>query len=144
VRRRLLWSIAFGALGFLVDGWPLVVFDELAFRFGGLFYLTATLALGPLWGLLAALLTGARHLTEGDVFPLLLMAGEAWTVGWVVRRGRSPLYADILYWALAGAPLVSPVECSGTESRRAHPHPPRPRQRESPGTGTDVATRWAA
>jgi len=107
VRRRLLWSIAFGALGFLVDGWPLVVFDELAFRFGGLFYLTATLALGPLWGLLAALLTGARHLTEGDVFPLLLMAGEAWTVGWVVRRGRSPLYADILYWALAGAPLLA-------------------------------------
>src|SRR5437660_578390 len=105
--RALFVTLAFGLLGFVANLPQINVFAETPLLFGGVFYLAITLLYGPLFGAAAALLIALppvvlwRH-PETAVFLVL----EALVVGWLVQRRRRPVIADLIYWALVGAPLA--------------------------------------
>ncbi|HXE90262.1 MAG TPA: hypothetical protein VNK82_04785 [Terriglobales bacterium] len=106
-RRAVILSLAAGALGFLLNSWSVPLFADVPLMFGGVLPLAVALLCGPYWGALAAALAAGRTLTLlGHPYAIAAVVLEAAAVGLLVRRRWMPLAADLLYWAVAGVPLL--------------------------------------
>jgi hypothetical protein len=108
LRRRLLLPLLFGVAGLLVNLLPYEIFFNVDFIFGSVFVMLVVLhaGLGP--GVVAALIAAtATWILWNHPWALVILAGEALVVGWLVRRRAwDLLVADIAFWAVLGAPLV--------------------------------------
>ncbi len=111
IKRRILLSLIAGVLGFGVNGLVVPVFGQnggVTLIFGGIFYLLIAIVYGPVYGLIASLVTSSRTiLIWGHPYALITFGLEAVVVGWLVQRRKQPLMADLLYWSVVGIPLLS-------------------------------------
>jgi len=117
--RRLLLSLMAGVLGFAVNWLAVPVFGEgggIKLIFGGIFYLLIAIVYGPVYGLIAALIASSQlawawHYHHYAIFilayALIAFGLEAVSVGWLVRRRKHPLFADLLYWGAIGLPVIT-------------------------------------
>jgi signal transduction histidine kinase len=97
-----------GALGFVLDLFPIPLFPGTELLWGGVAYLLAAVAFGTGPGLLAGTLAALPTLwLWGHPYALLIFAAEAAAVGYLVQRwSRRPLTADLLFWLFLGVPLA--------------------------------------
>lgn len=97
-----------GAVGLLLNLFPVPLSPGTDLLFGGIASLLAAVALGPVPGLLAAAIASVRTLwLWGHPWAWLIFSAEAWTVGYLVHRwDRRPLSADLLFWLFGGVPLL--------------------------------------
>ncbi len=105
--RSLAVTLALGCLGLLVNLPRIAIFADATLLLGGVFYLTAALLYGPIYGALAALITVLPDLAlwhHPETAAVMLL--EAPIVGWLVRRRMLAVLADLCYWAVIGAPLA--------------------------------------
>ena len=106
-RRRWGAAVLLGVAGLLLNLVPLPLSPGTDLIFGGVAYLLAAVALGPWHGLLAAAIASARTIWLWDhPYAWIIFSLEALCVGWLARRGRRPLVADLVYWIVAGVPLL--------------------------------------
>ncbi len=113
VRRRLAATVAIGVAAAIVNLFTLDVFGGARMSFGGILSLTAALYLGPVYGVIAALIGGIPEAIRlHHSFSLVTHGLEAAVVGWSVRRGIMPMIADAIYWCVVGSilPLVHSQE----------------------------------
>lgn len=107
---QLRWKLALllGLFGLLLNLAPVELFPGTELVFGGVAYLIAAVALGPAFGLLAALVASLPTLwLWNNPYALLIFAAEGWTVGYLVCRwDRRPLTADLIFWLVVGLPLL--------------------------------------
>ena len=105
--RRWLSAVGAGLIGYLLNRWPTEGLPGVDFLWAGTIYLVVAMACGPGPGALAACLSG---LAPGSPWPapyaVLLGASEAAVIGWLHRRGRSPITAAMIYWVVGGIPLT--------------------------------------
>ncbi len=108
--RRHRWAAALllGVAGLLLNLQPLPLSPGTDLVFGGVAYLLAAVALGPLQGALAAGIASLRTLfLWGHPYAWIIFVLEALVVGWLVRRrDRRPLVASLIYWAVLGVPVL--------------------------------------
>ena len=110
-------ALAAGVLGFLFNGWDLPVLGQVSLIFGGIFYLFVALALGPIWGLVAAVLASLRTLTLwGHPWAVPVFALEAVAVGTLARRRLPPVIAALVFWLVVGVPFLIAIHVGGLES----------------------------
>jgi signal transduction histidine kinase/CheY-like chemotaxis protein len=105
--RSLAVTLALGILGLLVNLPRVTIFADATLLLGGVFYVSATLLYGPMYGALAALITVLPDLVlwhHPETAAVMLL--EAPVVGWLVRRRLLAVLADLCYWAVIGAPLA--------------------------------------
>ncbi len=111
LKKYLPWGIAAGAgtLGFIVNGFPFPVSDDLELIFGGIAVFLVVLTIGPGPGTLAAALTGLRTwFLWGHPYALPFLILEAWVVGYLKqRREMSPAIGVALYWLVAGPAMYA-------------------------------------
>ncbi len=104
--KKLLATMMAGALGFALNGFSVAVYPGVTLIFGGLFYLLIATRLGPAYGLAAALMASSRTLLLWDhPYAIPAFALEGLAVGFLIRRRKPLILADLLYWAMAGIPL---------------------------------------
>jgi signal transduction histidine kinase/CheY-like chemotaxis protein len=105
--KKILISLIAGALGYLVNCFPMPVFGRVEIVFGGVFYLIIAICYGPVFGLIAALMAATKTIDLwGSPYALIFMGFEALTVGWLVRRRWQPFFAELFYWCTLGLPLL--------------------------------------
>jgi signal transduction histidine kinase len=103
--RRALLVVLAGAAGFALKLVPVWVGANLTVSFAGVPALIMAIAVGPVGGTVAALLTNVPGATSGFALWLTLVhAGEAAAVAVGARRGVRPLVASTTYWLAAGLP----------------------------------------
>lgn len=99
-------AVLAGLLGFCANCLPITVLGTSTIQLGSLFGLLVAVRYGPWLGLASAVLAGlTSFLGHGEWIDLPCFALEAICVGHLVRKGRQPLSADLLYWLLIGYPL---------------------------------------
>ncbi len=106
--RSLIITVAFGLLGLSANLAHITIFTGATLLFGGVFHLAIALLYGPLYGLLAALITAlpAMVLCPHPMTAVILVL-DAPVVGWLAQRRRlAPIIADLIYWATIGTPLA--------------------------------------
>ena len=86
---------------------PLLSPDAPAFAFGGVFVLFAFRTMGPVAGLLAAVLgnASAGGPSEAALVAMALSAAEGFVATRIAERTRSLVVADVLFWLTGGALL---------------------------------------
>ncbi len=105
--RKILFTLFVGALGFVVNGFPVSVFGRVQLLFGGIFYLLIAIVYGPVYGLLAAFVASSRTLLLWQTpYAVLYMSVEALAIGWLVKKRLQPFWAALAYWVLIGVPLL--------------------------------------
>ena len=112
VRRRLLATLAAGVAAAALNCFTLDVFGGARMSFGGILSLAVALYLGPVYGIIAAVIGGIPDVIRlHHSFSIVTHGLEAAIVGASVRRGMTPLIADALYWGLIGVllPLLHPA-----------------------------------
>jgi two-component system, cell cycle sensor histidine kinase and response regulator CckA len=100
----LYWLVAVGAgaVGFALNGFLIQIFQNIEIIIGGVCALLVALTLGPGYGAAAAALAAARTiLLWRHPYAVVFYVPEAFVVGWLKRRGVSPLLADFGYWIAA-------------------------------------------
>jgi len=105
--RTLVVTLVFGILGLLANLPHFAIFSDAMLLLGGIFYLSIALLYGPMYGAIAAavtLLPDPMLWRHPEVILILLL--EAPAVGWLARRGLLTVLADLIYWAVVGAPLA--------------------------------------
>ncbi len=106
--RSLIVTLVFGLLGLAANLPHITIFTGATLLFGGVFHLAIALLYGPLYGLIAAMITAlpAFVFCDHPVTALILVL-DAPIVGWLSQRRRlTPIVADLLYWAVLGTPLA--------------------------------------
>jgi signal transduction histidine kinase len=108
LHRRILAALAAGLGGLLLNCFSIDVFGGARMSFGGILSLAVALQLGPVYGVIASLITELPsffriHDGYGIVFTHAL---EALVIGWSGRRRILPIVADAAYWCVVGAPVV--------------------------------------
>ncbi len=104
--RRWLPALVAGLVGYALNQLPTEVLPGVDFIWGGAIWLLVAIVQGPAPGLVAGLLASSATLTLWHhPYGLVLSGLEAWTVGWLVRRGRTSVVADLTYWIAVGIPL---------------------------------------
>lgn len=100
--------MALGIAGFLINLLPVELAPGTQMVFGGVAYLLAAVALGPLPGFLAAGIASARTLwLWNHPYAWLIFSVEALVVGYLShRKGVRPLVADFTFWLFLGVPLL--------------------------------------
>jgi len=96
-----------GLAGFALNCFPLRLPGGTPLAFGEVFSLLIALTLGPVFGVLTAVLTELPMWVlcpGGGVF--LTHVLEACAVGILVRRRMLPLYASAMFWVLIGTPVI--------------------------------------
>src|ERR1043165_2636302 len=92
ISQRFLLTLAAGILGLVLNAWEVPVFGNLGrgtLVFGGIFYLLITIAYGPSYGLLAALIVSSRAVMFWDrPYWIIAFGLEAFIIGWLVQRRR--------------------------------------------------------
>ena len=101
-------TLIFGTLGLLVDLPRVTLVADTQLLLGGVFYIAVAVLYGPLYGAAAALLASLPSLLLWQHPEMaLLLVSEAIAVGLLARRGVMAHLADLIYWAVAGTPLVA-------------------------------------
>ncbi|MCU0245495.1 MAG: ATP-binding protein [Bryobacter sp.] len=96
-----------GILGHLLNLVEIPILGEARLLLGCWPYLLAALTKGPCAGAIAGAIAGAgTPLGSGNAIAVLLFAAEGALIGSQVRRGRSALFVDLLFWAVIGLPLM--------------------------------------
>ncbi|HTH49184.1 MAG TPA: ATP-binding protein, partial [Candidatus Limnocylindria bacterium] len=86
---------------------PTSLLSGLHLWLGGMAVALAGILFGPRIGAVTGLFAGVGVLLSTGVYPpIFLLAGQGAVLGWQARRERSPIVADLGYWALAGLPLA--------------------------------------
>jgi signal transduction histidine kinase/ActR/RegA family two-component response regulator len=105
--RRILACLAAGLGGLALNHFPLILPGGAPLTFGEIFSLLIALTLGPVFGVLTAVLveipTWFHSFGNGFLFTHAL---EACVVGLLARRRVLPLYASAMYWLLIATPLI--------------------------------------
>lgn len=101
-------AVLLGIAGYLLNLHPVPLAPGTDLVFGGVAYLLAAVALGPGPGFLAAALASVQTLWLWDhPYAWLVFSLEGAAVGYLAHvRGRRPLVAALLFWALCGGPLL--------------------------------------
>jgi HAMP domain-containing protein len=104
----LLPALLFGLAGLLVNLLRYEIFFNVDLIFGSVFVMLAILHLGERPGVVAALIAGsATWILWNHPWAMVILAGEALFVGWLVRRRSwDLLLADLLFWCALGFPLI--------------------------------------
>jgi signal transduction histidine kinase/CheY-like chemotaxis protein len=93
--------------GFALNCFPMLLPGGAPMTFGEVFSLLIALTLGPVFGILTAVLAElpiwVHPIGSGAIFAHAL---EACVIGILVRRRVLPLYASAIFWLLIGTPLV--------------------------------------
>ena len=99
LHRRLLLSIGAGLAAFLINLFPVPVFTGVMFYFGGALYVCAGIVLGPIYGVLAAVISNIPlNASWTQISLLFLFPVEAAVVAWAVRRHSiQPVVADFVF-----------------------------------------------
>ena len=107
--QRLALAVACGAVAFALNhaSAPLLAPSAPTFAFSGIFVLFAFRALGPLPGLVAALVGYAAPsaMTDAVIVGMALHAAEGFFAAKLAERIRSLVVADVVFWLTAGALL---------------------------------------
>jgi two-component system sensor histidine kinase/response regulator len=100
-------TLVLGVGGHVLNRWTLEVYPGVHVFFGGIFSTLAAIAYGPRHGLAAAALASSESaFLWGHPMTLVVMSLEGLVVGWLTRKRLAPLYADLVYWLVVGAPLT--------------------------------------
>src|SRR6266478_104695 len=99
LRTRLSLTFGAGALGLIINLFPIYVFTGAHFYFGGALDVFAGIVLGPQYGLLAAAIAYLPLAREWDQVPAnLFFVVEAGIIAWAVRRHKvQPVLADFVF-----------------------------------------------
>jgi len=104
----ILSTLAAGVAGFLLNSFPLSVFPSASILFGSVLYLMVAAARGPVHGIVAAAIAGSGTVWGfGHSSLLPVIALEGLVVGFLAKRLRSLLWADLLFWGLVGFPILA-------------------------------------
>ncbi|HJV38269.1 MAG TPA: cache domain-containing protein [Geothrix sp.] len=108
LRRRLVLPLLFGVAGLLVNLLRYEIFFNVDLIFGSVFVMLVILHAGEGPGVVAALIAGsATWILWNHPWAVVILAGEALFVGWLVRRRSwDLLLADLLFWGALGIPLI--------------------------------------
>ena len=106
--RRVVLTLAAGAVGCAVNLLPVTVFGPVKVVFGSVLSLLIAIVYGPVYGLAAALIASTSTVRLwGHGYGVLTFGLEALVVGWLVaHRRQSPLWAELRFWAFPGLPLL--------------------------------------
>ena len=116
---RVVATVIAGVLGLALNLARLPNMPEATLQMGGIAGLAAALLFGPRYGVLAALIASlptvffSRYPGE-----LAIAALEALAVGLLARRRTTPVIADLVYWVVCGVPLAILTYISFSTSRR--------------------------
>lgn len=103
----LFYALLLGIGGFLANRWTLEVYPGIHVFFGGIFSMVAAVVFGPRLGFVAAVLASSQTMILwGHPMTMVVLGLEGLVVGWLTRRRLPPLYADLVYWLVVGAPLT--------------------------------------
>ncbi|MBY5991253.1 diguanylate cyclase [Ferrimonas balearica] len=106
--KRFLAATLLGALGFVINCYPLPLFSNVELVLGNATILLCASRLGTRHTLWCAFLTlSGLALTWGQTYVYLTYGLEALVVCQLRRRGWYLLYADFFYWCLLGMPLTA-------------------------------------
>lgn len=107
-RHDLLTGIVVGLLGFAGNWQNIDLLFDLNFLFGSIFVLLGIIRFGPVSGAISGFIAGSStYFLWGHPWALVVFTGEALFVGWRIKRhGNTLLAADILFWLVAGAPML--------------------------------------
>ncbi|MBL8174335.1 MAG: response regulator [Bryobacterales bacterium] len=105
---RIQLTIGAGLCGLLCNLLPYTLRDGVHLYWGGVFPLLASIALGPQFGLLAALLSQlpATILGVHPLFPVS-SALEALAIGYVARRAQNWQHGEGIFWTAFAFPLLT-------------------------------------
>ena len=105
---RWIVAVLLGCAGYLLNLLPVQLSPGTDMIFGGIPALLAAVAFGPAYGFLAGGIAASRTpAIWGHPWGWLIFTLEAAAVGFIVhRRGNRPMAADLIYWAVVGAPLM--------------------------------------
>lgn len=108
LRRRLWLPLLFGVAGLLVNLLRCEIFFNVDLIFGSVLVMLVILHVGEGPGVVAALIAGsATWILWNHPWAMVILAGEALFVGWLVRRRSwDLLLADLLFWGALGIPLI--------------------------------------
>jgi two-component system, sensor histidine kinase len=102
-----------GAVGFVLNGFPLGVLGAVALNFGPVLPMVLLLGGAPLYGVSAAMLAASRFLLISrpsyGLYYVLLCALEALSIGILIRRRWHPVLASVFFWLFVGLPLSALV-----------------------------------
>jgi signal transduction histidine kinase/cell division protein FtsL len=100
-------ALAFGALGLAGNWLSLHLFFNINIYFGSLFVMVALLRYGTRAGVLAAAIAGSYTWAAWHhPWTLVILVGEAWFVGRMLKRSQNLVFLDTLYWFCIGMPLT--------------------------------------
>ncbi|MFN7933722.1 MAG: response regulator [Bryobacteraceae bacterium] len=106
--RELQLAVLSGFCGLLCNLLPYTLRDGVYLYWGGIFPIIATLALGPVEGMLAAVISQLpAQWYEHHWLSLLTAVAEAAIVGLVARRGKSWQHGEGVFWAALACPLLA-------------------------------------
>ena len=106
-QQHLLFSIALGVVGLLINCYPIQFFANVQFVLGNTVTVIAAVLLGPWYAFVTAMLASTGLMINWDSPHVYLFFGlEALFLGYARRRDIYALYADATYWLVIGAPLV--------------------------------------
>ena len=100
-------ALVLGALGFAGNWLSLHLFFNINIYFGSLFVMVALLRYGTRAGVLAAVIAGSyTWALWHHPWTLVILVGEAWFVGRMLKRSRNIVFLDTIYWFCIGMPLT--------------------------------------
>ncbi|MBS1827109.1 MAG: response regulator [Acidobacteria bacterium] len=106
--RELQLAVLAGFCGLLCNLLPYTLHEGVYLYWGGLFPILATLALGPVEGMLAAVISQVpAQWYEDHWLSLVTSVAEAALVGFVARRGKSWQHGEGVFWAALACPLLA-------------------------------------
>jgi hypothetical protein len=106
--RELHLALVAGLCGLVCNLLPYTLREGVYLYWGGIFALMAALALGPVEGMLAAVISQmpAQHL-EDHWFSLASLVAETALVGYVARRAKKWQHGEGVFWAALLCPLLT-------------------------------------
>lgn len=110
IRQKLLVTALAGGLGFILNSLNIEMFFGVNIIFGGILSMLIVLAYGPWYGAAATLLASSyTYFLWGHPYAIVIFTLEAVLVGFVAfnfKSRRWALSSDLVFWLLAGAPLI--------------------------------------
>ncbi|MBI3680623.1 MAG: response regulator [Acidobacteria bacterium] len=112
--RQLTPTLVAGLLGYIVNGFPVKVYGNADILFGGVFSMAATLSMGPLAGMVSALIAYTRTISLwGNYYGLIFGTLTAVVIGVLAKRYPTKALADIVYLTAFFVPLLSTISVWG-------------------------------
>ena len=106
-RSRLAFCCLATLIGVLLNLFPIGILPDVRLLFGGVACLTVALLEGPVAGAIACFLASLAAVASFGPSGVAILTAEGLAVGFLVHRGMQASLADLLYWALLGAPAAA-------------------------------------